>query len=57
MNFFTILTISIGFSLIALSGNYVLAQVDPLSNIRFLQTGQINTDENQFQISNDITIR
>lgn len=33
------------------------AEVDPLTEIPFLQTGAINTDENQFQISNDIQIR
>ena len=37
--------------------NLVSAQVDPLIDIEFLQTGELNTVENQFHISNDITIR
>ncbi len=37
--------------------NLTFAQVDPLLDISFLQTGQLNTVENQFHISNDITIR
>ncbi len=37
--------------------NYATAQVDHLTDIGFLQTGEINTTENQFHISNDLTIR
>ena len=35
----------------------IYAEVDPLTEISFLQTGTINTDENQFQISNEIQTR
>ena len=37
--------------------NYASGQVDPLTEINFLQSGLIYSDENQFNISNDITIR
>ncbi len=37
--------------------NFAFAQVDPLIDIEFLQTGELNTSENQFHISNEITIR
>ncbi len=37
--------------------NFAFAQVDPLIDIEFLQTGVLNTSENQFHISNEITIR
>lgn len=37
--------------------NDVFAQMDPLVDIGFLQTGKLNTSENQFHISNEITIR
>ena len=37
--------------------NLTSAQVDPLIDIDFLQTGVLNTSENQFYISNEITIR
>lgn len=57
MNFSMILAIltlsTIGF----FTMNYATAQVDPLTDIGFLQTGEINTFENQFHISNDLTIR
>jgi len=36
--------------------NFAFAQ-DPLIDIEFLQTGVLNTSENQFHISNEITIR
>ena len=57
MNFYTIL---VTFSILTLGVftiNSAFAQVDPLSDIVFLQTGELNIDENQFQISNDIVIR
>ncbi len=57
MNFYTILTIFAILTLGVFTLNSASAQVDPLSGIVFLQTGELNTDENQFQISNDITIR
>ena len=37
--------------------NYASGQVDPLTEINFLQSGMIYSDENQFNISNDIVIR
>ncbi|WP_255465183.1 hypothetical protein [Nitrosopumilus sp. b3] len=57
INFFTtsvILMILIGATI---SMNYVYAEVDLLSDILFLQTGEFSTDENQFQISSDVEIR
>ena len=33
------------------------AQIDPLADIGFLQSGEINTKENQFHISNEMSIR
>jgi len=38
------------------TANFAFAQ-DPLIDIEFLQTGVLNTSENQFHISNEITIR
>jgi len=35
----------------------VSAQIDPLSDIVFFQTGELNTTENQFQISDKLNIR
>ena len=57
MNFYTVLAIFIISSLGIFSINAVSAQVDPLIDIEFLQTGELNTAENQFHISNEITIR
>jgi len=57
MNFYTILVILAILTLGVFTLNSAFAQVDPLSDIVFLQTGELNTDENQFQISNDIIIR
>ncbi len=57
MNIYIIIVI---FSILILgvfTVNLVSAQVDPLIDIEFLQTGELNTVENQFHISNDITIR
>jgi len=34
-----------------------LAQIDPLADIGFLQTGEINTKEHQFHISSEMSIR
>ena len=39
------------------TGSLAYAQVDPLTNIKFLQTGEITTAENQFHVSNDMSIR
>ncbi len=56
MNFYLLLTVS--FFIIGLfSTELVFAQIDPLNEIDFLQTGNLFTSENQFHISNDITIR
>ncbi len=57
MNFYTILAIFAILTLGVFTLNSAYAQVVPLSDIVFLQTGELNTDENQFQISNDIVIR
>ncbi len=57
MNFYTILAIFSILTLGVFTVNSAYAQVDPLSDIVFLQTGELTTDENQFQISNDIVIR
>ncbi len=57
MNFYTVLVIFAILTLGVFTLNSAFAQVDPLSDIIFLQTGELNTDENQFQISNDIVIR
>ncbi len=57
MNFYTVLVIFAILTLGVSTLNSAFAQVDPLSDIVFLQTGELNTDENQFQISNDIVIR
>ncbi len=57
MNFYTILVIFVILTLGVFTLNSAFAQVDPLSDIVFLQTGEFNTDEKQFQISNDIIIR
>lgn len=57
MNFYIILTIFVILSLSIIGINETHAQVDPLIEIEFLQTGELNTFENQFHISNEITIR
>lgn len=57
MNFYTILAIFVISTLGVFTVNLALAQVDSLIDIEFLQTGEINTSENQFHISNEITIR
>jgi len=57
MNFYIILSIFTVSSLGMFVTNDASAQVDPLIDIEFLQTGVLNTYENQFHISNEITIR
>jgi len=57
MNFYTILAIFVISTLGVFTVNLTSAQVDPLIDIEFLQTGELNTTENQFHISNEITIR
>ncbi len=57
MNFYTILVIFVISTIGVFTVNPASAQVDPLIDIAFLQTGELNTTENQFHISNEITIR
>ncbi len=45
------------FLILVLSVNFASAQVDPLVDIKFLQTGILNTNENEFHISNELTFR
>jgi len=56
MNIYIIFTIfvisSLGFGV-----NSATAQVDPITDIGFLQSGILDTVENQFHISNEINIR
>ena len=53
VNIFAIILLSI----ISLGINSVYAQVDPVSDIVFFQSGELQTEENQFLISNDFHIR
>ncbi len=57
MNFYIILAIFVISTLGIFTINLTSAQVDPLIDIEFLQTGKLNTVENQFHISNEIIIR
>jgi len=57
MNFYTILAIFVISTLGIFTVNLTSAQVDPLIDIVFLQTGELNTSENQFHISNEMSIR
>jgi len=57
MNFYTIFAIVAISTLAGFTINLASAQVDRLADIEFLQTGELNTSENQFHISNEITIR
>jgi len=57
MNFYTILAIFVISTLGVFTVNLTSAQVDPLIDIVFLQTGELNTVKNQFHISNEISIR
>ena len=56
MKFYTILTSAL-FFLLVVSINSAYAQVDPLTDLTFLQTGELATTESKFQISNEIAIR
>ena len=38
-------------------GNSAFAQIDPLVDIVFFQTGKLSTSDNQFHISNELAIR
>lgn len=57
MNIFNILTTVCIFTIVVFIGNFAFAQIDPTSDIEFFQTGELETNENQFQISNELTIR
>ena len=57
MNFFVIFGIFVIFSIGSISINSVSGQIDPLSEIIFFQTGELHTNDNQFQISNEFTVR
>ncbi len=57
MTFYTILVIFVILTLGVFTINSASAQVDPFVDIDFLQTGDLNTSENQFHISNELTIR
>lgn len=54
--FFILVMVAI-FSCGVITANQASAEIDPINDISFLQTGIINTPENQFQISNDMNIR
>jgi len=57
MNFYTILAIFVISIFGVFTVNLTSAQVDPLFDIAFLQTGELNTAENQFHVSSEISIR
>jgi len=57
MNFYAILAIFVISTFGVFTVNLASADVDPLVDIAFLQTGELNTVENQFHISNEISIR
>jgi hypothetical protein len=56
MNFFSIFGIFILF-IIGLGINSSYAEIDPISDTIFLQTGKFQTENNQFLISDDFEIR
>ena len=57
MNLYIILTILVVLTIGYTYDNLANAQVDPLSEIIFFQTGELQTKENQFTISNNFDIR
>ena len=57
MKNYAILPILLILSISMISTDDVYGQVDLLSDILFLQTGEISTAESQFQISSDVEIR
>jgi len=57
MNFFAIFGIFVIFCIGSISINSVSAQIDPLSEIEFFQTGELHTENNQFQISDEFIVR
>jgi len=57
MNFFVIFGIFVIFSIGSISINSISGQIDPLSEIIFFQTGKLYINNNQFQISDEFTVR
>lgn len=57
MNFFTVFAILFILILGGYSVNSAHAEIDHLVDIEFFQTGELNTSENEFQISNELNIR
>ncbi|MBC8516471.1 MAG: hypothetical protein ISR81_02990 [Nitrosopumilus sp.] len=57
MNFHIITTCIFVLIVSSFTTNYALGQIDPLTEIEFLQSGSIYSDKNEFNISNDIDIR
>jgi hypothetical protein len=57
MNFFAIFGIFVIFSIGSISINSVSAQIDPLSEIIFFQSGELHTEKNHFLISDKFDIR
>jgi len=56
MNFFSIFGIFLLF-IIGIGVNSAHAQIDPISDLVFFQSGELDTDKNQFLISDDFKIR
>lgn len=57
MNFFTVFAILFILILGGYSVNSAHAEIDHLVDIEFFQTGELNTSENEFHISNELNIR
>jgi len=57
MNFFVIFGIFVIFCIGSISISSVSGQIDPLSEIIFFQTGELHTNNNQFQISDEFIVR
>ena len=57
MNYFTIFIFLSIIIIFSTSTNVVFGQIDPLSDISFFQSGELQTTENQFLISNEFNIR
>jgi len=56
MNFFSIFGVVL-LLILGLGINSVHAQIDPFSDIEFFQSGELKTEKNSFEISNEISIR
>jgi hypothetical protein len=57
MNFHSIAACLFVLIICTVATNYASGQLDPLTEINFLQSGLIYSDESQFNISSDIAIR